>query len=133
MPSVPSIFADQVRVLLSPKTQTRKKIVNDYFVPSSWNSKWAQLIRRAKIRSRPPYQTRHTYACWNLAAQGNLAFIANQVGAQGLLDAGERLCRWIDSESPQGAGAPMEGHEEHGGKCPKFVPKTRSAATNLLI
>src|SRR5690606_39722717 len=55
---------DRVRVLLTPKTQARRKVVNDYFVPSAWNSKWANLVRRAKIRPRPPYHTRHTYACW---------------------------------------------------------------------
>jgi integrase len=52
---------DRVRVLLSPKTQARKKVVNDYFVPSAWNTKWINLVRRAEIRHRPPYQTRHTF------------------------------------------------------------------------
>lgn len=60
---------DRVRVLLSPRTQARKKVVNDWFVPSAWNTRWANLIRRAEIRPRPPYQTRHTYACWNLTAR----------------------------------------------------------------
>ncbi|MDM0120008.1 hypothetical protein [Variovorax arabinosiphilus] len=32
---------DRVRVLLSPKTQAREKVVNDYFVPSACNTKWA--------------------------------------------------------------------------------------------
>lgn len=71
---------DRVRVLLSPQTQARKSVVNDWYVPSAWNSKWRNIIRRSGIRSRPPYQTRHTYACWNLTAHGNLAFIANQMG-----------------------------------------------------
>ena len=92
---------DRVRVLLSPKTQARKKIVNDYFIPSSWNTKWASLVRRAKIRSRPPYQTRHTYACWNLTAQGNLAFIANQMGHKDYSMLVSVYGRWIDSESPR--------------------------------
>ncbi len=43
----------QLRVLLSPKTQARRKAVNDYFVPSAWNTKWANLIRRTEIRARP--------------------------------------------------------------------------------
>jgi hypothetical protein len=29
---------DRVRVLLSPKTQARKKFVNDWFVPSGWST-----------------------------------------------------------------------------------------------
>src|SRR5690606_799700 len=92
---------DRVRVLLSPKTQARRKVVNDYFVPSAWNTKWANLIRRAGIRPRPPYQTRHTYACWNLTARGNLAFIANQMGHSDYSMLVKVYGRWIDSESPR--------------------------------
>lgn len=92
---------DRVRVLLSPKTQARKKVVNDYFVPSAWNTKWANLVRRAEIRPRPPYQTRHTYACWNLTARGNLAFIANQMGHNDYSMLVKVYGRWIDSESPR--------------------------------
>jgi integrase len=92
---------DRVRVLLSPQTQARKKVVNDWFVPSAWNTKWASLIRRAKIRLRPPDQTRHTYACWNLTARGNLAFIANQMGHSDYSMLVKVYGRWIDSESPR--------------------------------
>lgn len=95
---------DRVRVLLSPKTQARKKVVNEYFVPSAWNTKWANLIRRSGIRSRPPYQTRHTFACWNLTARGNLAFIANQMGHSDYSMLVKVYGRWIDSESPRELG-----------------------------
>ncbi|MEB2401724.1 MAG: tyrosine-type recombinase/integrase [Alcaligenaceae bacterium] len=91
---------DRVRVLLSPKTQARRKEVNEFFVPSAWNTKWSNLIRRAEIRPRPPYQTRHTYACWNLTARGNLAFIANQMGHNDYSMLVQVYARWIDSESP---------------------------------
>jgi len=91
---------DRVRVILSPQTQARKKQVNDWYVPSAWNSKWRNLIRRAEIRARPPYQTRHTYACWNLTARGNLAFIANQMGHTDYSMLVKVYGRWIDSESP---------------------------------
>ena len=62
--------------------------------------KWANLIRRAEIRARPPYQTRHTYACWNLTARGNLAFIANQMGHSDYPMLVTVYGRWIDTESP---------------------------------
>lgn len=92
---------DHIRVLLSPKTQARREDVNDYFVPSAWNSKWANLVRRAEIRPRPPYQTRHTFACWNLTARGNLAFIANQMGHSDYSMLVTVYGRWIDTESPK--------------------------------
>lgn len=95
---------DHVRLLLSPKTQARRTNVNAWYVPSAWNTKWSNLTRRAKIRHRPPYQTRHTYACWNLTARGNLAFIANQMGHTDYSMLVKVYGRWIDSESPRELG-----------------------------
>lgn len=92
---------DKVCILLSPKTQARKVETNDWFVPTAWNTKWGTLLRRAGVRHRPPYQTRHTYACWNLTAQGNLAFIANQMGHNDYSMLVKVYGRWIDSESPR--------------------------------
>jgi hypothetical protein len=80
---------DRARLLLSPKTQARK----------------INLTRRAEVRHRPPYQTRHTYACWNLTARGNLAFIANQMGHNDYSMLVKIYGRWIDSESPESWGA----------------------------
>ncbi|MEQ1802561.1 MAG: tyrosine-type recombinase/integrase [Gammaproteobacteria bacterium] len=114
---------DQVHVLLSPRTQARKKIVNDYFVPTAWNTKWANLIRRAGIRSRPPYQTRHTYACWNLTAQGNLAFIANQLGHKDYSMLVQVYGRWIDSESPRELARIWEGMQNMAASVPFLSQK----------
>ncbi|ODV12668.1 MAG: hypothetical protein ABT22_06120 [Thiobacillus sp. SCN 64-317] len=86
------------------KTQARKTDVNAWYVPSAWNTKWANLTRRAEVRHRPPYQTRHTYACWNLTARGNLAFIANQMGHSDYSMLVKVYGRWIDSESPRELG-----------------------------
>lgn len=114
---------DRVRVLLSPKIQARRKVVNDYFVPTSWNTKWASLIRRSKIRSRPPYQTRHTYACWNLTARGNLAFIANQMGHKDYSMLVNVYGRWIDSESPRELERVWEGMQNIAKNVPELSQK----------
>lgn len=111
---------DHVRVLLSPKTQARKTAVNDYFVPSAWNTKWANLIRRAGIRARPAYQTRHTYACWNLTARGNLAFIANQMGHKDYSMLVTVYGRWIDTESSRELERIWEGMQNMARITPKL-------------
>ena len=111
---------DHVRVLLSPKTQARKKIVNDYFVPSAWNTKWINLVRRAEIRPRPPYQTRHTFACWNLTARGNLAFIANQLGHKDYSMLVTVYGRWIDTESSRELERIWEGMQNMAQTTPKL-------------
>lgn len=114
---------DHVRVLLSPKTQARKAIVNDYFVPSAWNTKWGNLVRRAGIRARPAYQTRHTFACWNLTARGNLAFIANQMGHKDYSMLVEVYGRWIDTESSRELERIWEGMQNMAQITPKLHQK----------
>lgn len=41
---------------------------------------WDSALRRAGIRHRKAYQSRHTYACWSLSAGANPNFIAQQMG-----------------------------------------------------
>lgn len=105
------------------KAQARKKVVNDYFIPNSWNAKWTNLIRRTKIRSRPPYQTRHTYACWNLTTRGNLAFIANQMGHRDYSMLVNVCGRWIDSESPRELERIWEGMKSMAENVPNLSQK----------
>ncbi|NWE49437.1 hypothetical protein [Pseudomonas gingeri] len=91
---------EKVTPLLSPATQSRKKVINQWFVPTAWNTKWATLQRRAEIRPLRPYQTRHTYDCWCLTARGNLAFIAKQMGNKDFTLQVEVYAKWMDDESP---------------------------------
>ncbi|MGV8860154.1 MAG: Arm DNA-binding domain-containing protein [Pseudomonas sp.] len=87
--------------LLSPTTQARKKIINHWFVPTSWNTKWAAIQKRSGIRPRRPYQTRHTYACWCLTARGNLAFIAKQMGHKDFTMLVDVYAKWMEDESEE--------------------------------
>jgi integrase len=91
---------ETVTPLLSPTTQARKKIINHWFIPTSWNTKWAAIQKRSGIRPRRPYQARHTYACWCLTARGNLAFIAKQMGHKDFTMLVEVYAKWMDDESP---------------------------------
>ena len=91
---------DQITPLLSPGTQARKEVINEWFTPTAWNTKWGNVQRRAGIRHRRPYQTRHTYACWCLTARGNLAFIAKQMGHKDFTMLVEVYAKWMDDESP---------------------------------
>lgn len=75
-------------------------MINEWFVSTAWNTKWAGIQRRAGIRQRRPYQTRHTYACWCLTARGNLAFIAKQMGHKDFTMLVEVYAKWMDDESP---------------------------------
>ena len=47
---------------------------------SSIGALWNSAVKRAGIRRRNPYHTRHTFACWLLSAGANPSFIANPMG-----------------------------------------------------
>ena len=89
-----------VTPLLSPSIQALKRNIDPWFVSTARNTKFNAIQRRAEIRRRRPYQTRHTYACWCLTARGNLAFIAKQMGHKDFTMLVEVYARWMDSESP---------------------------------
>nr|WP_154325092.1 site-specific integrase [Pantoea sp. 201603H] len=85
----------EVDVHLREKGKTRKDLCTFVFLPklspgastagdwyqkgSLWNT-WKALVRRAGIRYRKPYESRHTYACWALSAGANPLFVAEQMG-----------------------------------------------------
>ncbi|HFO9756149.1 TPA: tyrosine-type recombinase/integrase [Escherichia coli] len=51
-----------------------------HYKADSIRDSWVSALRRAGLRHRKAYQSRHTYACWALAAGANPSFIANQMG-----------------------------------------------------
>ncbi|MEK9497118.1 site-specific integrase [Photorhabdus sp. P32] len=47
---------------------------------TSISDMWDRAMKKAKLRHRNAYQSRHTYACWMLSAGANPSFIASQMG-----------------------------------------------------
>ena len=90
---------ETVAPLLSPTIQARQENIHPFFNPHSWNKKIHAIMRRAGVRRRRPYQTRHTFACWSLTAHGNLAFIAKQMGHKDYSMLVKVYAKWIDTES----------------------------------
>lgn len=59
----------------------RRKVEHEPgYSPGRTSSRWEAAVKRAGIRRRNPYHTRHTFACWLLTAGANPSFIANQMG-----------------------------------------------------
>lgn len=90
---------DRVRLLLVLGSPPRKSTVKHSYALSAWGNEWRNILRRAGIRPPPPYPARHTYACWSLAAGGNLAFVAAQTGHADYLPFIKTYGRWIKSAS----------------------------------
>lgn len=66
--------------VFNPKLTDRTHQAGDCYSVNSINNTWDAAMRRAGIRHRKAYQSRHTYACWSLSAGANPNFIANQMG-----------------------------------------------------
>lgn len=57
-----------IRPVFVPTAHSTRK--TGYFSKNSISYGWKHGLRRAEIRERHPYQSRHTYACWSLSDWG---------------------------------------------------------------
>lgn len=55
-------------------------VPNPYYSKNALGYSWSMGLKKAGIRSRVPYQSRHTYTCWLLSAGAIPSFIASQMG-----------------------------------------------------
>lgn len=65
---------------------------------------WKSALRRAGVRYRRPYQTRHTYASMMLTAGEPLGWVAAQMGHADLTMLSRIYARWIASAMPDVGG-----------------------------
>ncbi|POP44959.1 integrase [Superficieibacter electus] len=66
--------------VFNPQVVRRCKKVGFIYQVDSVGDSWDIALKRAGIRHRKAYQSRHTYACWSLSAGANPSFIASQMG-----------------------------------------------------
>lgn len=66
--------------VFNPALTTRNDIHQGHYAVGSVNKIWTTILKRAGLRHRKSYQSRHTYACWSLAVGANPNFIASQMG-----------------------------------------------------
>ncbi|WP_140919063.1 site-specific integrase [Limnobaculum xujianqingii] len=71
---------DQCTFVFSPMINAKGNNAGVNFAATSLGDNWDRIIKRAKLRHRNAYQSRHTYACWSLSAGANPTFIASQMG-----------------------------------------------------
>lgn len=66
--------------IFTPQNTRREENTADHYAVGSIGAIWESALKRAGIRYRKAYQSRHTYACWSLSAGANPTFIASQMG-----------------------------------------------------
>lgn len=97
-----------------------------YFSTQSITDRWDASVKKAGIRRRTPYQSRHTYACWSLAAGANPSFIASQLGHE---DA-EMVYRVYSAWIKEFDGEQVELLNERLGFAPSMPLKTKLSKIN---
>ncbi len=91
---------EKVRFIFNPmcylrRTQSREP----YLDQSSIGDYWKKMLVKAGVRHRRFHQARHTYACWTLAATGNIVFVADQMGHTDFAMLTKIYARWMPSNS----------------------------------
>ncbi|MFL0339212.1 tyrosine-type recombinase/integrase [Enterobacter ludwigii] len=71
---------DSCTFVFNPNVSARYPSKSICYIPGSIAASWNHLLKRAGIRHRKAYESRHTFACWALSAGANPSFIANQMG-----------------------------------------------------
>lgn len=66
--------------IFSPLVTQRLATSGDHYGSNAARQMWGKIMKRAGLRYRKAYQSRHTFACWLLSAGANPSFIASQMG-----------------------------------------------------
>jgi integrase len=62
---------------------------------------WSPALKRAKVRYRNPYQTRHTYASMMLMAGEHVMWVSKQMGHTDWAFTARTYSRWIADDAPE--------------------------------
>ncbi|MTI12822.1 Arm DNA-binding domain-containing protein [Sansalvadorimonas verongulae] len=90
-------YMDSVRPVFRI-SQNRIRTGSPWRQPKDLSVNWRSLMKKTGVRYRNIYQLRHTFACWNLTAHGNIAFIAKQMGHADYSMLVKIYGRWMESE-----------------------------------
>ncbi|MGR2680075.1 Arm DNA-binding domain-containing protein [Chromobacterium haemolyticum] len=94
-------FAGHGRVFINPYTKA------PWTLPDQINQQWGTVLKRAGVRARNAYQTRHTYASMLLSAGENIMWVSNQLGHVDTEMVIRTYGRWIPDPDKQGGYQPV--------------------------
>jgi len=103
------------KVLIDQKQYTllhSKKVFLNPFTNETWTGDqqirkgfWIPLLKKAGVRYRNPYQTRHTFASMMLSAGENIAWVSSQMGHSNIMITTRTYARWINTKEDHGSKA----------------------------
>jgi len=71
---------EECTFVFNPRLFAINSRAGDYYSVASLRQTWTAALKKAGIRHRKAYQSRHTFACWSLAAGANPNYVAAQMG-----------------------------------------------------
>lgn len=105
--------------VFSPQCVKRGDRTGYHYAVNSINKIWAPIIKRAGIRYRNAYQSRHTYACWSLSAGANPNFIATQMGHTDAQMVYKVYGKWMSEKSAEQVSLLNQALSRFAHHCPK--------------
>ncbi len=69
---------------------------------------WTHALKKAGVRYRRPYQTRHTYASMMLSSEEPLAWVSRQLGHSNVLMTAKAYATWIPDSQPEAGNKAVE-------------------------
>ena len=102
------------QALINQKKYTllfNNKIFHNPAKKEPWNGdldirrSWIPILKKAGVRYRNPYQTRHTFASMMLSAGENISWLSAQMGHSNVLITARIYARWIPLNEQQGSKA----------------------------
>lgn len=104
------ILAPAMNALINQKAYTllkNKEIFQNPKTNERWigdrpirNGVWRPALRKAKVRYRRPYQTRHTYASMMLTAGESIAWLAKQLGHSSIITTMNVYAKYVKDALP---------------------------------
>lgn len=76
---------------------------------------WKPALKRAKVRYRRPYQTRHTYASMMLTADESIAWLAKQMGHSSIMVTMNVYAKFIKDAIPDAGNKAIEMFVQNAG------------------
>ncbi|MFT4271316.1 MAG: site-specific integrase [Pantoea sp.] len=90
---------DECTFVFSPLYSTVNNLAGSWYSPGSLGAMWNSALRRAGLRHRKAYESRHTYACWALSSGANPSFVATQMGHTSAKMIYEVYGRWMSENN----------------------------------
>jgi integrase len=100
-------FLQEGRIFFNPKTDKPRE--TDAQIRKS---AWIHVLKKAGVRYRNPYQTRHTYASMLLSAGENQWWVAEQMGHETTEMIMRHYGKWIPDQSKKSGYQPINDWEQ---------------------